>query len=52
MHTKLEVCMFTDYENVEDNAKGKNWGGLGFGVTQGHRKCHNSIQCIRLPVWL
>ena len=53
VHTKFEVFMFTlHYEDMKDNTKCRNWGGLGWrlgvtlGVTQGHRHCLHSIECL------
>ena len=44
LHTKLEVSMFTHYENMKGNAKRRNWGGMGLKVTKGHWQSHHSIQ--------
>ena len=49
-HTKFEVSTFIHCEDMNGNAKCKNWGGLGLGVTQGHYQCHHSIKHIQLPV--
>jgi len=38
LHTKLEVCMFTHYEDMKGSAKCRKWDGLGEGeleITQG-----------------
>jgi len=29
LYTKYEVSMFTHYEDMKDDKKCKNWGGLG-----------------------
>ena len=29
LHTKFEVFMFTQYEDMKGNGKCRNWGGLG-----------------------
>jgi len=45
--TKYEVYMLTRYEAMNDSAKCRKWGGLGWlGGTQGHRQCHRSIERI------
>jgi len=44
--------MFTQYEDMKGNAKCRNSGGLGLAVTQSHRQCLHSIECVRLPIWL
>jgi len=50
-HTKFELSVFTHYENIKDNEKCENWGGLGWlGVTQGHQQCHHSIESIKIPI--
>jgi len=39
LHTKFDM---------KGNAKCRNWGGLGLGVTQGHKQCHHLIERIQL----
>ena len=46
LYTKYEVSMFTHYEDMKSDEKCKNWGVLGLGVTQGHRKHSHSIERI------
>jgi len=46
LHTKFEVFMFTQYEDMKGNAKYRNWVVWDLGVIQGHRQCHHSIKCI------
>jgi len=43
MHTKFEVSVFTHYEDMKQNAKCRNWGGLGVKVTQYYQQCHHSF---------
>ena len=51
--TKYEVSRFTRYEAMNDGAKCRKWGGIGWlGGTQSHRQCHHSIERIRLPIRL
>jgi len=51
--TKFEVSRFTRYDAMNGGAKYRKWGSLGLlGGTQGHRQCHHSIECIRLPIRL
>ena len=51
--TKFEVPIFTRYGNIKCVAKCRKWGGLGWlGVTLACRRCHHSIERIRLPIRL
>jgi len=53
LRTKFEVSNYTLYEDMRSGAKCTNWRSLGhLGVTQGHRKCHHSIERIRLAIRL
>ena len=49
-YTKYEASIFTHYEDMKGDGKCKTWGGLGVGVTQGHRKHSHSIEHTRLPI--
>ena len=45
--TKLEVFIFTRYEDMTGVKNAQNGGGLWWlGMTQGHRQCHHSIERI------
>jgi len=46
LQTKFELSVFTRYEDMKCNAKCRIWSGLGLGVTQGHRQCHQLIEFI------
>jgi len=51
LHTKFEVSVYICYEDMKGGAKCRKWSGLGrLGVTQGHRRCHHSVERIRLPI--
>jgi len=51
--TKFDVSRLTCYEAMNDSAKCRKWGGLGWlGGTQGHRQCHHSTERLRLPIRL
>jgi len=42
---KFGVSMTTPYKDTKNNAKCRNWGGLGWlGVTQGYQRCHHSSE--------
>jgi len=47
-----KVCMSTHYEDMKGNAKCRNWDDLVVTVTQRHQQCLQSIERIRLPIWL
>jgi len=34
LYTKFEVSMFTDYEDMKDNAKCRNWGDWELQITK------------------
>jgi len=47
LHTKFELCAFTQNKDMESNEKCRNWGGLWMlWVTKGHRQCHHSVEHI------
>jgi len=46
MCAKVEVSMFTHYEDIKGDKKCKTWSSLGVRVTQGHRQHNHSIECI------
>ena len=51
--TKFEVSRFIRYEAINGSAKCRKWDSLGhLGVTQGHRRCHHTIERIRRPIRL
>jgi len=53
LQTKFEVSNYIHYEDMRTGAKCTNWDSLGrLGVTQGHQKCHLSIERVRLPIRL
>jgi len=48
VQTKFQVSNHIHYEDMKSSAKCTNWGNFGqFGVNQGHRQCHHSIERIR-----
>jgi len=48
---KLEVSVFTHYEDMKGNAKYRNWGGLGrLRVIQGHRQHNQLIERIQFLI--
>jgi len=49
-YIKVPNLRFTRYGAMNDSAKCRKWGCLRWlWGTQGHRKCHHLIKCIRLP---
>jgi len=44
--TKFEISTFTHYEDMKGDRKYRNWGGLGLGVTQGHRQHSHLVEHI------
>ena len=53
LQTKFEVSKFTLYEDMEGNAKCKNWGSLAWlGVTQDHRRIYLPLGHLgHAPLW-
>jgi len=50
--TKLEISMFTDYEDMKGNKNYRKWGGLRVKGHSGHRQHSHSTEHKKLPIGL